>query len=341
MKALPVVFRVIVMLGVTLLPACRHGREEAPANAPLVAVRTQVVRRAASPVIEEIVGTVRSALIAAIAAKVSASVETMRVAPGQMVTAGYVIATLHAAEIQARYDQTVAMHDQARQDFERFTKLREQKVASQYDYDNAQTRFRTAQAALDETRTMLRYTQIQAPFDGVITRKFVDQGDFATPGRAIVEIENPQALRLEAEVPETAVNRLRLGEGFRVRVDAAKLETNAPISEIAPSGNQASRTFLVKFDLPRDAQLHPNQFGRVSIPVGEEAVLRVPAPAVVVRGQLELVFVVSGSNAVMRIVRTGRRISDDITILSGLDDGETIVSAGAEQLRDGQPLRLQ
>ncbi len=84
----------------------------------------------------------------------------------------------------------------------------------------------------------------------------------------------------------------------------------------------------------------PGQFARIAVPIGERNSMRVPAAAVVQRGQLEIVFSVSNQRARLRLVKTGMRVGDEIDILSGLDAGEAVVISNADQLTDGQPVKL-
>jgi hypothetical protein len=77
------------------------------------------------------------------------------------------------------------------------------------------------------------------------------------------------------------------------------------------------------------------------VPIGERTAVRVPATAVVQRGQLEIVFSVTNQHAQLRLVKTGQRVGDEIEILSGLDAGKTVVISGADQLTDGQPVEAK
>jgi len=113
------------------------------------------------------------------------------------------------------------------------------------------------------------------------------------------------------------------------------------VSEIAPATDPGSRTFLVKLDLPVTPSLRAGQFGRVAMPVGGTSALRVPASAVVVRGQMELVFVVSEGKARLRIVRTGKHVGGDVELVSGVEAGETLVIENVSDLVDGQPLQVR
>jgi hypothetical protein len=97
----------------------------------------------------------------------------------------------------------------------------------------------------------------------------------------------------------------------------------------------------MKVDLPETAGLRAGQFGRLAVPVGEAEFLLVPAPALVRRGQLEILFVAADGKAHMRLVRVGKETSQGMEILAGLASGEAVVIEGAGTLRDGQPLQTQ
>jgi RND family efflux transporter MFP subunit len=153
-----------------------------------------------------------------------------------------------------------------------------------------------------------------------------------------VELEDPSALRLEADVPEALIDRIKLGDRYSVHLSSLTNNLEGVSSEITPVADPASRTFLVKFDLPAIEGLRVGQFGRVLVPVGAGAALRAPSSAVVQRGQMELVFVVVGGQAQLRLVRTGKRIENEVEVVSGLSANEQVVSEGAGDLTDGQPV---
>jgi RND family efflux transporter MFP subunit len=321
--------------------ACHSKKENAPESLPPVAVRTVVVESKARPSSEEVVGTVRAKLRAAIEPKVSARIEALLVAPGQMVKTGDLIAQLDPREIQAKLDQALALREQATRDLGRSRELLDKKITTQADFDGVQARARVAEGAAREMETMLGYTKVVAPFDGIVTRKLADVGDLAAPGKPIIEMEDPRALRFEADVPETLIGHVKIGDKLPVQVAEGTAPIEGTVVEVAPVADATSRTFLVKLDLPAAEGTRSGQFGRVWVQTGETKSIRVPASAIVVRGQMECVFVVANQHAQLRIVRTGKRTGGEAEILSGLSSGERVVSEGAESLRDGQPVTLK
>ncbi len=118
---------------------------------------------------------------------------------------------------------------------------------------------------------------IVAPFDGVITRKLADVGDLAAPGKPLLQMENPDTLRLEADVPEALIGNVKLGDKLAVRIAAVTNEIEGTVAEMSPTADPNSRTYLVKLDLPGATGLRSGQFGRVAVPVGEVSAIRVPA----------------------------------------------------------------
>jgi membrane fusion protein, multidrug efflux system len=330
-----------LLLMALLLNGCGHKPANVANALPAITVQTQVVESKNRVATEEEIGTVRARLHAVIEAKVSGKIEQMLAVPGQQVTNGELLAAIDAREIQAQYDQALAVRQQAESDLKRATELLRQNVFSQSEFDNAQSKFGVADAAATEAKTLLGYTKVTAPFDGVITRKAADVGDLAAPGRPLLEMEDPRQLRLEADVPEALVDKVSLGDKLSVRISALDTNFDGVVGEIAPSADPNSRTFVVKLDLPPVSGLRAGQFARVAVPTGEVSALRVPVSAVIQRGQLELLFVVAGHHAQLRIIKTGAQVGNEVEVVSGLDSGEQVVISEADQLVDGQPIMVK
>ncbi|WP_348545309.1 efflux RND transporter periplasmic adaptor subunit [Chthoniobacter sp.] len=319
----------------------KHGALAVHEPLASVPVRVVAVEKVTRPANEEVVGNVQAKLHAAIEAKVTGRMESLLVAPGQLLKAGDLIAQLDAREIQARLDQALAVREQATRDLERARDLFAKKINTQAELDGAQARERVAVGAVKETETMLGYTKIVAPFNGVVTRQLADVGDLATPGKPIVEMENPDALRFEADVPEALIGHVKLGAKLPVRISAVPTPIAGTVVEMAPVASPASRTFLVKLDLPPTEGARSGQFGRVLVPTGESQTIRVPAAALISRGQMETVFVAADHHAQLRLVRSGKRLDGEVELLSGISPGESVVIEGADQLHDGQPITLK
>jgi RND family efflux transporter MFP subunit len=304
-----------------------------PANVRIVTVTADT-----NAATEEVIGSVRSRTRVVVEAKLSGRIEMLPVSLGQRVKAGDLLVQLDVREIQAKLDQSVALRKQAARDLERFANLLKQEAVTQAEYDAVEARQRVAEAAVIEAETMLSYAKIVAPADLVVARKLAEVGDLATPGRPLLELEDPDALRLEADVPEALIGRIQQGARLPVTTANADKPIDGTVIEVAPSADATSRTFRVKLDLPAGSGLRSGQFGRVAVPLAAASTVQVPAAAVVTRGQMEIVFVATNQTAHLRLVKTGRRFGDRVELVSGLSAGEQVVVENATGLCDGQPL---
>jgi RND family efflux transporter MFP subunit len=304
---------------------------------PAVRVHLAEVRAVTETRQLELPGTVRAYESAALAPKVMGSVQKLSVALGQSVRRGDVLVTLSANEIAAKLAQAEAGLAQAQRDVERETGLLAKGASAAETVRIAEDRRRLMQATVDEARTMLAYATITAPFDGVITRRYVNEGDLAAPGNPLLEMENPALERVEVEVPEGLA---AVAAGTPIAVRVGSLELVGRLAEFSPSSDASSRTFLAKIDLPPGAAVRSGQFARVGWPAGEGTALMVPTGAVSAFGQMERVFVAQENRAVLRLVKTGAHRESGVEILSGLNAGERVIADAALPLRDGQPLEV-
>jgi RND family efflux transporter MFP subunit len=302
-------------LATLLLPGCGRKPGTDPTSEPDLTpaqVQVQTAESKKRATTEEVVGTVQAKLHATLEAKLSARIDKMPVLLGQAVEAGELVAHLDAAEIKARMEQAEAGLQQAERDWKRTSALFDQQAATRSDYEAADSRYRVAKAAVAEAQAMMGYVEILSPFAGVVTKKWADVGDLATPGKPLIGIEDPSMLQLEADVPDAIASRIQQNARLAIQVDSVKGELAGTVMEIAPTADPASRTFRVELDLPPTAGLRSGQFARLIVPVGESNSVRVPTSAVVVRGQLEILFVVTNQRAQLHLVKTGRTIGDEV-----------------------------
>ncbi len=303
------------------------------------AVRVQTIEAVKQAAVEEVIGTVQPKLQAVIEAKVSGRITRLPVKLGQFVKQGEVLVELASQEVQARLDQAIAALRQAELDFNRTDNLRKQNAATQAELDTAQARYNVAKASVAEAEAQSGYAKILAPFNGVVARKLADEGDLAMPGKPLLDLEGRAGLRLVADVPSLLAGNVLPDAKLVVRVDMMPDAITGTLAEISPAADPVSRTVCMKVDLPETAGLRTGQFGRLALPVGEATFLFVPPPALVRRGQLEILFVAADGKAQMRLVRAGKDTAQGLEILAGLAPGEAVVIEGAGTLQDGQPLK--
>jgi RND family efflux transporter MFP subunit len=252
--------------------------------------------------------------------------------------------------------------DLAQATFKRMEELAAKKSISNQEFDEASARLKAAQANYEMTRSrrtqlnskmaqvdeevraagiMRDYAKLAAPFSGVVITKTVEPGNLATPGAPLLTIEQDGLYRLEASVDESKLASVRVGQAVEAVIEASDRKVNARVSEIVPSVDSASLTYIVKLDLPATPQLRTGMFGRAIFPLGMEKVVAIPIAALMGRGQLQSVFVVEDGVAHTRLVTTGRRTKDGVEVLSGLNAGEKVVLPLPPGLQDGARVEVR
>jgi RND family efflux transporter MFP subunit len=301
-------------------------------------VQTIVAKSEAATAQEEVVGTVRAKRHATLEAKVSGRIISLPIKLGQRVKRGQLIARLDVKEISAKLQQARAVLKQTETDLKRYSTLVKQSAVTRREYDAVVSRHQIALAARKGAKSMLAYATVRAPFTGVITHKLAEEGNLATPGRPLVKIEDPSALRLEVGVPSGLHGYLKVGLTIPVKIAGMKERLDTTIAEISPSADPNSRTFLAKLELPASAKLRAGQFGRAYIPTGRKDILRIPQKAIRNWGQMEIVFVVAKAHAQLRLIKTGKAFGEMVEVVSGLDSGDELVATHVAGLIDGQPV---
>ena len=266
------------------------------------------------------------------------------------------------AEAESGIGAAKAQLELAQVTFRRMEDLFEKKSISNQEFDEATARLRGAEAAhqmaiskrsqLDariaqtahgaqSASIMKSYSEIRAPFTGLIIEKRVEPGQMATPGTPLLTVEGAGGYRLEAAVQESMLGSIRLGQTVSVVLDAANLTVDAKVTEIVPSVDASSRAFLVKAALPPAPILRTGLFGRMRVQRGSEQVVSVPMVAVVHRDGLQSVFVAEGNTARMRVITTGSSREGQMQVLSGLTPGERVIYPRPSGLTDGAQVEVR
>lgn len=304
------------------------GTVAAEAGEPVPAgAATVVVKRAVVEAQTEVPGTVKSETRITLSAKVSAHVKKVLVAAGTAVKAGQELLLLDDREIGEQLAAAEAQLRMAEAEYKRTKSLFDSKAATEQQLLAAETGRDAARAQVERARVMMTYARIVSPIDGVVTDRRVEEGDLASPGQALLAVYDPARMRLEAPVPIRLAGALSAGMEVGVTLTDPLRSRKGRIAEIVSEIDPQSRTQKVKVLLDDPAGLRPGAFGRLVAPAGRVEVVRVPEAAVSRVGQLEMVRVVRDGRAQRRLVKTGVRRDGQVEILSGLDDGETVLAA--------------
>ncbi len=322
-----------------VLAGCSRPEPKVAETLPTVSVRIAAVQRETLPAVMETSGTVRAVQRATLAAKVGGAITSVPFTLGQTVKEGDVLLTISAVELTARVSQVRAQLLQTERELARERTLQTSGAGTLDAVKSLEDRLAQSQAALREAESMNTYATIRAPFAGVIAKKHVEVGDFASPGAPLLQLDGRDAFEIEVGLPESLATSLAVGATLEVSLPDAPARFRATVAELSSAADPAARTTTAKLAVPTGTSVRSGQFVRVFVPGVSSPALIVPSSAISLFGQMERVFVVGEKNrASLRLVKTGAVFGDRTEIVSGLDATDRVVIAPTATLRDGQPL---
>lgn len=274
-------------------------------------------------------GLVESTNSATVSAQVSGRVEKVLVDVGDQVPAGTTIVTITSVEqyqlltqAQAQVAAAQATLISEQQEFDRVVSLVERELVpaaerdrAQARLDNAKAQLRSANAAVERAEEQLSYTEVKAPYGGVVSARLVEPGELVQPGTPLMSGFDPSELRLHVDLPASYAQAA--GTYQWARVNGLEPTTQ----QVFPTVHSQSSTVRMRLNLPHDSGFMPGQWQPVLVKVGEHQGVQVPAAAIYRQGELTMVRMQDES---WRAVRLGLSDGGQVEIVSGLQAGEVI-----------------
>lgn len=337
-------------VGIAVLAGCSRS------NAPPVMqstpkVRAVVVRPALTPVERKLDGVIEAVNQGTVAAQTSGRVEAVLYDVNDFVPAGAVIIRLRATEqraglqqAQAALREATAREAEAQQRYRRIADMYERKVVPKATLDEATAnrdaavaRLSAARAALESAQEGVAYTEVRAPYAGIVTKRLVEVGETVSPGTPLMSGLSLQYLRVTVDIPQSIVAQVRRIKKAAVYVDGRRIE--ATKVTVFAEASSPSNTFRARLELPENAtDLFPGMFVKAGFVTSEAERLLVPASALVVRSEVTAVYVLDSSGRTsMRQVRVGSRFGDTVEVLSGLVAGERVAVDPLVAMKDLKP----
>lgn len=320
------------------------------------ALPTLQLQPESAPLERRVDGTIEAVNQGTVSAQTSGRVLEVLYDVNDFVPAGAVIVKLRSTEQRANLDQAQAVlteatarEAEARIRYERIAGLLADRAVSRQQYDQALAdrdaavaRLEAARAGLAAAREGVSYTEIRAPYAGVVTRRMVEAGEAVQPGTPLMSGLSLQYLRVNVDLPQSLVEKVRVIRKAAIYVDGRRID--ATRLTLSPQASTETNTFRVRVDLPENAaDLYPGMFVDVAFVIGETRRLLVPVAALVERSEVTAVYVQrEDGTLVLRQVRVGHRFDDRVEVLAGLVAGEVIVTEplrALEALRDTAPAR--
>ncbi|MGE5713960.1 MAG: efflux RND transporter periplasmic adaptor subunit, partial [Betaproteobacteria bacterium] len=288
-------------------------------------------------------GVIEAVRQATVAAQISGTVVQILVDAGDPVKKGQVVARIDTRETDAQVAagragvaQAEALLAQARLNLERTRSLLEKNFVSQSALDKAESDYNAARAAADSARagqsqadTARTFAELRSPLDGVVTRRLMEPGEVAAPGRGVVAVHDPSALRAVGNLPQYVLPKTAHVSRARIELPQLNRTVDATKVTILPAADARLLSTQIRADLPasESANVAPGAAAKVLLPVGRARKLVIPAAALIRRGELTAVNVAASDGQIqLRQVRVGAGVGDGmIEVLAGLSEGDKVL----------------
>ncbi len=309
-------------------------------------------------------GKVEAVQNANLSTRMMGYVNNIQVNVGDKVTKGQLLISINSADITAQKAQVTASileataaFKNAEKDYNRFTALLKENSASQKEMDDITANYEMSKARLEAANQMknqvnaqLSYSNITAPFSGVITGKFVNKGDMANPGMPLISLETPGNYQIISMIPESEITSIRKDIDVTVIVKSTNQVITGKVTEVSTSAKNTGGQYLVKVLLNKtDVKLLSGMFTSVQFPIeknteskNETSLVLVPQSVLIQQGQLTGVYTIGNENvAILRWLRIGKTFGNQVEILSGLTADEQYIVSADGKLYNGAKVSIQ
>lgn len=317
----------------------------APTEASSSAVAVEAVEVELGPMVEAVTvsGTLRSDEDAVISAEISGRVDGIHFDEGQEVEQGALLFTIDDAIHNAELATAEANLELSKRNYERATELLERDAGTVRARDEALAQMEINQANVNLTQTRLDKTRIKAPFAGIVGLRQVSVGEYVTPGQDLVNLEDIDPIKVDFRVPERLLRVVQTGQPVEVALEAWPERTfEGDVYAIDPQIDAGGRSIILRARIDNDDQLlRPGLFAEVRlITERRENALLVPEETLVPQDGTRYVFKIVDGEAQRVEVEVGQRRFGQAEILSGLERGDLVVTAGQLKLQDGAAVRV-
>jgi len=348
---LSIVGVIVLVAGLGGIKFLQIGRMSAQAlqTPPPETVTTAVARRQVWEALLPAVGSLQAVQGVTVEAELAGKVVQIAFEPGTKVRAGDLLVKQDTSLEEAQLRAAEAAATLAKTNLERTKELFIRNTISKSEWDNAETQFKQAVAQGDAIRATIAKKNIRAPFAGLLGIRLINLGEFLHEGDAIVSLQSLDPIFVNFLLPQQELAKMGLGLKVRVTTDALPGEViEGTVTAINPQVDASTRNIRIQATVanPRE-RLRPGMFAEVAVVLPDRnEVLAIPATSVLYAPYGDSIFVVDdkkgeGSGQPVRVVRQqfarlGEKRGDFVSVLSGLKEGETVVSTGVFKLRNGQ-----
>ncbi|MCU0455147.1 MAG: efflux RND transporter periplasmic adaptor subunit [Bacteroidales bacterium] len=261
---------------------------------------------------------------------------------GTRVREGDLLAKMNDKPLQAQLQKLMAQRKLTEEKEFRQRSLLEKDAISQESYDQIVTELQTIQADINLIKARISETELRAPFDGIIGVRYLSEGSYANPSTKIARLVKISPIKLDFSIPERYANQVHIGYPVTFTLEGNEKVYEASVYAVDPRLDEATRTITIRALHPnKDEELKPGRYAPVTLLLSQiDNTISIPSEAITSEMEGEMVYVYrKGKAAVCRVV-TGLRTESLVQITDGLKFGDTLITTGILQLRQGLPVVL-
>ncbi len=328
----------ICMATLALMVAACGGQPPPVAGTAESTLKSLVVQPVRTPLERSVDGTVEAVNQATVSAQTSGRIAEILYDVNDFVPAGAVIIRLKGTEqraglqvAQAGVTEARARNIEAATQYQRIADMYQRHVVSKSQFDQAAAnkdaaaaRLAAAEAGATSAHQGVGYTEIRAPYGGVVTKRLVQVGETVGPGTPLMTGLSLKDLRVNFNIPQSIVTQVRQFKKAAVYVGSKRIEADR--ITIFPEAATPSSTFRARVDLPSGSlDVAPGMYVKVGLMIGEADRLVIPVSAVIERSEVSGVYVIDAQGlAGLRYVRKGHQLGETVEILAGLSSGDRV-----------------
>lgn len=260
---------------------------------------------------------------------------------GGQVAQGQVLLRINDDDVQAELKKADLAVQLATDDEARKKQLLAVKGVSQQAYDDALVALMSAEADRDNLRAQINKTVIRAPFSGKIGLRQVSLGGYVSPNTLITDLQQVSPIKVDFSVPERYGREVAVGKKIRFSLDGDTTGYQAEVYAVDPAVDPASRTIAARARAANaNGRLRPGSFAHITAELSHlPDALMIPTEALVPDIQGQKVLLIRNGKAASARVRTGIRTNNEVQLISGVQAGDTVITTGLLQLRDGMDVQ--
>ncbi len=335
----------MLLLTTISLTACKNNNNSVSTEAQAIPVVVESITPASVAPEIYVSGNIEGNKTVRLGFMVAGKINYIAVNEGQQVGKGQLIASLDPVNYSIAKEMADVQVNQATDEYNRLKMMHDRNSLSESDLKKIEFALQQAQAQQKLQNENLSNTKLYSPISGVLLKKLAEPGEIIGTGNPILVISDINKVKVNAYIPENQLSQIHIGQAAQVQIDALNESYSGKVTEVGSAADATTRAFTVKIEIDnKGLKIRPGMIASVTlVSAAERSLLTVPAQAILrtPEGQT-YVFVADKdrAQAYQRNISIGRMYSNKVEVISGLAEGEIVITGGQQKLSNGSSILI-